>query len=331
MAIEKPSIDVSVVVPVRDEQESIRALLDGLLNQTLAPNEIIITDGGSRDETVQIIEEFIKRGSPIRLFREQDAMPGRARNVGAANATSEWIAFTDAGTIPQRTWLEFLTEKVSSDDIDAVYGSFEPIMDTFFRECAVITYLPPPSETEGKFTRARSIASALIKRKAWEAVGGFPDHLRSAEDLIFMQKINEQGFREVRAPRAIVYWSIQPNLWHTFKRFVVYARNNMRAGLWREWQRAIFQRYLVLAVLCLPAIWMGAKWSLIVVVCWLLLLIARATNAIRRYRFAAPASLARNIGRIFVIVPIIATLDLAAFVGSIHWLLADKLRLRGAR
>ena len=146
-----------------------------------------------------------------------------------------------------------------------------------------------------------------------------------------MQRISEDGFREVRAPDAVVYWSIQPDLWRTFKRFVVYARNNIRAGLWREWQRAIFQRYAVLALLCLPAFVVGARWLLVVLACWLLLLIARAANAIRKYRFAAPAGIGRNIARVFVIVPIIATLDLAAFIGSIHWLLADKLRLIGAR
>ena len=87
----------------------------------------------------------------------------------------------------------------------------------------------------------------------------------------------------------------------------------------------------MLALLCLPVFFVGARWLLTVLACWLLLLIARAANAIRKYRFAAPAGLARNIARLFVIVPIIATLDLAAFVGSLHWLLADKLRLMGAR
>jgi hypothetical protein len=60
-------------------------------------------------------------------------------------------------------------------------------------------------------------------------------------------------------------------------------------------------------------------------------LIARAVKAIRKYRLAASASLARNVARLLMIVPIIATIDLAGFVGSIHWLLADKLRLMGAR
>ena len=332
MTIENSPIDVSVVVPVRDEEDSIRDLLNGLLQQTFVPKEILITDGGSRDATISIIEEFIKRGAPIKLFREQDSMPGHARNVGAAHAACEWIAFIDAGTIPQDDWLESLVARVKNDAaVDVVYGAFEPTTDTFFRECAVITYLPPPTEIEGRFIPARSIASALMRRQAWETVGGFPEDLRSAEDLVFMQRVSEHGFREVRAPHAVVYWSIQPTVWRTFKRFVVYARNNIRAGLWRKWQRAIFQRYAVLALLCLPAFFVGARWLLIVLACWLLMLIARAANAIRKYRYAAPAGIGRNIARLFVIVPIIATLDLAAFVGSLHWLLADKLRLIGAR
>lgn len=332
MTIENFPIDVSVVVPVRDEADSLRDLINGLLKQTFAPREILLTDGGSRDATIEIIEEFIKRGAPIKLFREQDSMPGHARNVGAAHASCEWIAFIDAGTIPQADWLESLVAKAKNDaTVDAVYGAFQPTTDTFFRECAVITYLPPPTQVEGRFIGSRSIASALMRREAWEAVGGFPEDLRSAEDLVFMQRVSEHGFREVRAPHAVVCWSIQPTVWRTFKRFVVYARNNIRAGLWRQWQRAIFQYYGGLALLCVPAFFVGAKWLLTVLACWLLLLIARAANAIRKYRVAAPASLARNVGRLLVIVPIVATLDLAAFIGSIHWLLADKLRLMGAR
>ena len=135
----------------------------------------------------------------------------------------------------------------------------------------------------------------------------------------------------MRAPHAVVSWQLQPTLWRTFKRFVVYARNNIRAGLWRKWQRAIFQRYAVLALLCVPAFVFGARWLFVILVCWLLLLIARAVNAIRKYRYAAPAGIGRNLARVFMIVPIIATLDLAALIGSIHWLLADKLHLLGAR
>src|ERR1043166_5329647 len=88
---------VSVIVPVRDEEHSIHELLDSLLKQTRPPDEIVITDGGSIDATPQIIEEYIQQGAPVRLLRAGPALPGRGRNLGAAAATYEWLAFTDAG------------------------------------------------------------------------------------------------------------------------------------------------------------------------------------------------------------------------------------------
>ena len=43
--------------------------------------------------------------------------------------------------------------------------------------------------------RPRFIASALMRRRVWETVGGFPEHLRSAEDLLFMNQVDEANFR----------------------------------------------------------------------------------------------------------------------------------------
>jgi GT2 family glycosyltransferase len=167
----------------------------------------------------------------------------------------------------------------------------------------------------------------LMRRKAWEDVGGFPEHLRSAEDLLFMDKIEQAGFRTIRAPQAIVYWTIQPGLWSTFRRFSVYARNNIRAGLWRRWQAAIFQRYAVIILVALPAIFLGWKWLIVPLLLWLALLIARAARALRQNRHSYRAGIFSNSLRLLLIVPIIATLDAAAFAGSMRWFLADKLRL----
>lgn len=316
------------MVPVRNEEASIRLLLESLLSQTLPPKEIVITDGGSVDATTGIIEEFIKGGAPVRLFREEDSLPGRSRNTGARNSRSEWIAFTDGGTRSGPDWLATLAEKVGDgSDVDVVYGSYEPVADSFFKECAAIAYVPPAFETDAGFVRPRSIVSALMRRQAWEAVGGFPENLRSAEDLLFMNKVEQAGFRTVRAPQAVVYWTIQPGLGSTFRRFSVYARNNIRAGLWRQWQAAIFQRYGVVVLIALPAIFLGVKWLIVPLLLWLALLFARAARALRQNRRSYPAGIFRNSGRLLLIVPIIATLDAAAFAGTIKWFFGDQLRL----
>ncbi len=326
MLNDNPSIEISVVVPVRDEEDSIRDLLRGLLNQTLAPHEILITDGGSRDATIRIIEEFITSGAPIKLFREQESMPGHARNVGASHAACEWIAFTDAGTIPSADWLQALIEKAKDNsEIDIVYGAFEPVTDTLFKQCAVMAYLQPPMLLEGHLTPPPSVASALMRRTAWATVGGFPEHLRSAEDIKFMDSLAQSGFKHVRAPGAVVRWSIQPSLWGTFKRFVVYARNNMRAGLWRQWQATVLTRYGLLVLSAMPAFWLGSRWLLMPLVLWLLLLAARGIVAIRRYRLVYPAGPIRNAIRLGLLFPILATLDAATIIGTLQWAWGDKL------
>lgn len=320
---------ISVIIPVRNEEQSIRQLLDSLKNQTLTPTEIIITDGGSTDRTPEIIEEYDIGLLPIRLIRAVRAFPGRGRNLAATKASCEWVAFTDGGVFPERNWLEALSRRVANDaGVDVVYGSYEPVTDSFFKECAAIAYVPPRVDIEGALMRPRFIASALMRRKVWEAVGGFPEHLRSAEDLLFMNKVERAGFCIAYAPEAVVHWSVQPTLWRTFKRFLTYSRNNIRAGLWKHWQAAIFKRYAVLLLLACSAFVIGRWWFLITAGLSILMFMLRASGAIWRNRLCYPASPSRNLLRMLVLIPLIAVLDVAAIAGSIQWLLKDKLHMK---
>src|SRR5215831_2893055 len=128
-----PMAKITVVVPVRNEADTIRALLEGLLGQTLPPNEIVVTDGGSADDTREIIQEFIQRGAPVRLLTDPDSLPGRSRNIGVANARNDWIAFIDAGITPARDWLRALRDRADDgSQPQVVYGSYDPIIDSFF-------------------------------------------------------------------------------------------------------------------------------------------------------------------------------------------------------
>lgn len=319
---------VSVIVPVRDEEQSIRELLDSLLNQTRPPDEIVITDGGSVDATPQIVEDYIRKGAPVRLIRAGPALPGRGRNLGAAAAGFEWIALTDAGIQVAADWLERLLARAANDDtIDIVYGSYEPITDTLFKECAAIAYVSPPAVTsDGTVSRPRSVVSTLLRREAWAAVDGFPEHLRSGEDLLFMDRLEAAGYRAVFEPRAQVHWNLRPTLGATFKRFLVYSRNNIRAGLWRQWQAAILSRYAVLLILFVIALLIDARWVWFVLGAWLLMLAARAAVSIRRNRHCYPASLLHNLVRGSLIMSLLAVLDAAAIIGSIQWLLLDAFR-----
>lgn len=329
-SLESKKIKISVIIPLFNEEATVGALLDNLLNQTRNPDEIVITEAGSTDRTRDIIEGYIERGAPIQLICEGAALPGRGRNLAAARASQDWLAFIDGGIRPEKNWLNALaTRAESAADIDVVYGAWEPVIDSLFKECAVISYVPPPVEKSGIFIRPESITSSLMRSSVWRAVGGFPEHLRSAEDLIYMEKISEAGFHIVYEQGAIVYWNIQPTLWLTFKRFITYSRNNMLAGLWGRWQAAIFKRYALLLLLALPLLLLGIRGLLLAASAWLSMLAARAAVSIGRNRRVYPASIYRNILRLVVILPILAALDAAAIIGTINWLLHDKFHLTG--
>ena len=165
-----------------------------------------------------------------------------------------------------------------------------------------------------------------MRRVAWERVGGFPEHLRSAEDLLFMQRVEQANFNITYAPLAVVRWDLQPNIWRTLKRFAIYSRNNIRAGLWRQWQRPVLSRYLVLLLLVLPALPLGMRWIAVPFALWLMLQLLRAVVAIWRNRRVYPAGVFHNALRLLIIVPLIAVLDLGLIVGTLKWLLTDKLR-----
>ena len=318
---------VSIVVPVRNEEASIRELLDSLLAQTRPPDEIVITDGGSVDATTQIIDEYIRKGAPVRLIRAGAAFPGRGRNLGAAQASHEWLGFTDAGIRLANNWLETLVSRAEEDEsIDVVYGSWQPVTNTFFKQCAAIAYVPPPSPHNGVVTRPRFIASTLLRREAWQKVRGFPEDLRSAEDLIFMDRVENAGYRFVFEPRAQVHWDLRPTLWSTFKRFVVYSRNNIRAGLFRQWQATILVRYGVVGILAIAALIIEPRWIWFPIALWLLMLAARAVVSIRRNRICYPASFLQNLVRGAMVMSLLAVLDAAAIIGSIQWLLLDCFR-----
>ena len=263
----------------------------------------------------------------MKLIRAGAALPGRGRNLAAAEAKFEWLAFTDGGIRLAKDWLEALTRKAKEDDAtDIVYGSVEPVTDTFFTECAAIAYVPPPKPQEDVIARPRFIASSLLRREAWARVKGFPEDLRSAEDLLFMDRLEKAGYRAVFEPRALVYWRLRSTLKTTFKRFLVYSLNNIRAGLFNQWQARILFRYAMLLLILVAVLVIDPSYFWIAIALWVLMLIARSIVSIWRNRKCYPGSFGRNVRRGLMVVAILAVLDAAAIIGWMQWLLIDAFR-----
>jgi glycosyltransferase involved in cell wall biosynthesis len=112
-AVKGGRVRVTVISTVLNEGEAIRRLLDSLLAQTRRPDEMVIVDGGSRDNTVAVIQEYAAR-LPLRVLIEPCANISRGRNVAIAAATCEVIASVDAGVWLEPQWVERLITPLES-------------------------------------------------------------------------------------------------------------------------------------------------------------------------------------------------------------------------
>ena len=85
---------ISVVIPLYNKETSIRQSLMSVLSQSYQDFEVVIVDDGSTDNSVANVEEF--QDSRIRLIRQENGGPSKARNTGVKNSKGEWIFFLDA-------------------------------------------------------------------------------------------------------------------------------------------------------------------------------------------------------------------------------------------
>lgn len=86
-------IDISVVIPTRDRQKLLQRALDSVVQQTLAPKEIIVVDDGSNDGT----REMVRTEFPDIIYQYQSPSGiSKARNNGMKLCGGDWIAFLDS-------------------------------------------------------------------------------------------------------------------------------------------------------------------------------------------------------------------------------------------
>jgi glycosyltransferase involved in cell wall biosynthesis len=301
----------ALVVPVKNEAKTVTALLNSVSAQSYQPEEVLFVDGGSVDGTVIRLREAGQSDDRIQVIEAGEATPGRGRNIGIAAAKCDWIALTDAGIKLESRWLEKLVEVVERDpDVDVVYGNYEPVTDTFFEACAALAYPAPKRLRNGRLIRGPFIASSLIRRKVWEAAGGFPD-LRAAEDLIFMRRVEEMGFKVGWAPDATVRWQLQPDLASTFGKFVLYSRQNVWAGMQRYWHYGLARQYAAWTVFVFLALIHSQWWMLIPV----LGTMARVAKSIWVRRETKGILWTLNPLQFAGVAIILLTIDLATFIG----------------
>jgi glycosyltransferase involved in cell wall biosynthesis len=240
---------ISLVATVLNEGESIHRLMRSILQQTRQPDEVVIVDGGSHDNTAAILQTYADR-LPLRLRVHPGCNISQGRNAAIAAAQGEIIAVTDAGVVIDSHWLERITRPLlENPELSCVGGFFTPDFDDIFGWAMSATVLPLVDEIDPVNFLPTSRSTAF-RRAAWEAVGGYPEWLDYCEDLIFDLRLKgwlEQESRPaiVFVPDALVAFRPRGSLPAFWKQYYRYARGDGKADLWRKRHAARYLTYLV--------------------------------------------------------------------------------------
>jgi glycosyltransferase involved in cell wall biosynthesis len=166
---------VSVVIPVYNAGRFVREALESVFSQTYRPIEVIVVNDGSTDNSEKILDEYAGR---IRYFRQENAGPSAARNLGIEKARGEWVAFQDADDLWDAGKLEVQLSAVQGDeaivhcdmrDIDEFGHVLRPSCMKN-RQWAILG----PTTLEDMLVGCGILMStAVVKRASLQAVGGF--------------------------------------------------------------------------------------------------------------------------------------------------------------
>jgi GT2 family glycosyltransferase len=188
----------SVIIPSRNSARTLGTTLDTLLHGQRLPDEILVVDGCSEDQTVEVAR---RRGAQVLLNMKRHT--AAARELGVATAAHDVVAFTDSDCIPAADWLHRIAARFEANpELDGVGGKvvltaprneiqrysasvFESIM-RFPEEEVLVTRKGMPGSFAG--------ANCAYRKEAIHKVGGFREEFTNhAEEIDLFWRLIDGG------------------------------------------------------------------------------------------------------------------------------------------
>jgi len=224
------SIDVSIIIPVKNGMPDIEKCLSGIFRQKKDLSyEVIVIDSGSVDNTVETVKKF-----PVQLvvIKPEEFGHGKTRNLGADLAKGTYLVFLTQDACPvDETWMENLIKNFNDDKVAGVYSRWIPKEDCNPLELRRISEAFTPIKEirtiEGinkddylkyidKFIHFSNVSSAL-RKNVWKKIP-FNDNAIFAEDQEWAKEVIEAGYSVIYEPESKVYHSHNDSLKQRFKR-----------------------------------------------------------------------------------------------------------------
>jgi rhamnosyltransferase len=194
----------SIIIRTRNEEVWIKRCLKMIQAQKNQDFEILIVDNQSTDRTLEIVKDF----KPSRVLTIQDFLPGKALNMGIAQARGKYIVALSAHCIPvSSSWLDELKysiEGVNDSMVVAGYGRQVPLQSSSLsdkRDLLNTFGLDPIVQSKDFFFHN---ANSIVRRD-FILQHPYSDEVSNVEDRVWAKKIIEQGWKISYTPFAEVY------------------------------------------------------------------------------------------------------------------------------
>jgi glycosyltransferase involved in cell wall biosynthesis len=226
-------VKVTLVSTCLNEAKTAQNWLQSLEKQSRCPDEMIITDGGSCDGTVEIINKFAEGCRfKITLLQAPGANISKGRNLAIQQARNPVIVVTDFGCVYEQDWIARLVYPYEVDkEIDLSFGYYQAIVTRPFEGLSA-NFLIRKLENVDPQTFLPSSRCIAFSKEIWAMVAGYPEWLTNeGEDTLFDYQLKQVRTTSAFVPSARVSWHPPGSLGKIYKTFWRYARGDAESGI----------------------------------------------------------------------------------------------------
>jgi glycosyltransferase involved in cell wall biosynthesis len=251
---------ISVVIVTYNEEKNIKDCLDSIFSQTKKPDEVILVDDGSSDNTLKIAS-----GYPMKILKTKHKERSHARNVGWKNSQGGLILFAEADSVFDKDWVAEIVKQFDKG-AEAVIDRrkmYKP--KTFLQKCL-------DAQFDIRYAYYKPFSAWAFRREVLEKTGGFDERLNQSEDRDLGKRVLKSGCRIFLAEKAVQYHKGEPqNLFQYFKRAFVVEKRRVE-GYYEKYPKEIpnEKMFFTFTVVLLITLSLISSWFLLALFLFLL-------------------------------------------------------------
>ena len=197
-------MNISVIIPTYNEQDKIRDCLESLSKQSYGDFEVIVVDDGSKDGTLDLIQDLGFRNYKLIILKQDHKGAGAARNLGAKKARGKILVFVDADMTFDKEFLEKLTKPIREGKTIGTFSKQELLANkgnTWAVLWNLNRGLPKDRMHNKNYSDKQKVFRAILK-KEFDKAGGFNEKAGYIDDWSLSEKLGKEA---INVPGAVFY------------------------------------------------------------------------------------------------------------------------------